>query len=270
LSRIETIAEGVTLYLGDCREIMDAWPPCFRVDAVVTSPPYNTLPQSAKASGLHAERKSGVNQWMEKAASGYADNRPEDEYQAWLNSILELCASRAMGLVWMNHKVRYREGEAIHPARMTTLPIYSEIIWNRGGSMALNCKRYAPSHEGIWAFGTPHYWDDRHNTMMSVWNVPQAIRDAGNNHPCPYPEAIVRPLIESSCPVGGTILDPFTGSGTTGVASVKSARKFVGIEMEQKWFDVACHRISKALEQQDLFIEKPKRATQLGLWDAAE
>src|SRR6188768_3200057 len=99
LHRVETIAEGIVLHLGDCLEILPTLP---KVDAVVTSPPYNTLPQSAKASGLHAERKSGVNQWMEKAVAGYADNRPEDEYQAWLNEILELCADRAKGLVWVN------------------------------------------------------------------------------------------------------------------------------------------------------------------------
>ena len=251
----EVVIGDCRLLLGDCLEVMASFPPCFRVDTVVTSPPYNTLPASSKASGLHAERKSGRNLWLEKAASGYADQRPEQEYQDWLNSILSECARISQGLVWVNHKVRYRDGEAIHPARMIPLPIYAEVIWNRGGSMALNCKRFAPSHEGIWAFGKPHYWDDSNNTMMSVWNIPQAQRDVGNDHPCPYPESIIKPLITSSCPPCGTVLDPFLGSGTTLVACAKTGRRGIGIEIDERFFDIACNRITDAYNRPDMFIE---------------
>ena len=59
-----------------------------------------------------------------------------------------------------------------------------------------------------------------------------------------------------------TIFDPFMGSGTTGVAAVKLGRRFIGIEIEPKYFDIACRRISEALKQPDLFIEKPKPAKQ--------
>ncbi len=254
MTRVEHLAEGVTLYLGDCREIL---PTLGEVDCVVTSPPYNTLPASSKSSGLHRG-----NEWIERAANGYADQKPEMEYQSWLNGILAQCIAITKGLIWVNHKVRYRDSAAIHPVRMIDLPIYSEIIWNRGGSMALNCKRFAPSHEGIWAFGTPHYWDDKNNILMSVWNIPQAQREPGNDHPCPYPNGIVRPIIESSSPPGGIILDPFAGSGTTGVCAVRLGRKFVGVEMESRYFAIACRRISEALRQPDFFIEKPKPVKQ--------
>lgn len=59
-------------------------------------------------------------------------------------------------------------------------------------------------------------------------------------------------------PDASTILDPFMGSGTTGVAAVKFGRKFIGIEIEPKYFDIACRRISEALKQPDMFVEKPK------------
>ena len=52
------------------------------------------------------------------------------------------------------------------------------------------------------------------------------------------------------------------GSGTTGVAAVKLGRRFIGIEIEEKYFTIACRRISEALKQPDLFIEKPKPAKQ--------
>ena len=59
-----------------------------------------------------------------------------------------------------------------------------------------------------------------------------------------------------------SILDPFMGSGTTGVAAVKLGRKFIGIEIEPKYFDIACRRINDALRQPDMFIERPKPARQ--------
>ena len=260
MSRVETIGNGVTLYLGDCREIL---PTLGKVDAVVTSPPYNTLPSSAKASGLHAERKGGGNQWLERAAAGYSDQMPEADYQSWLNDILQKCSDLSVGLIWVNHKIRYRDGEAIHPVRMITLPIYAEVIWNRKISMALNCRRFAPAHEGFWAFGSAGYWDDKNNALMSVWDIPPAQRDAGNDHPCPYPERLVRPIIESSAPLGGVVLDPFMGSGTTGVVCLKVGRSFVGIEKEEKYFDIACTRIEKSARQPDMLIQLEQRAEEI-------
>jgi DNA modification methylase len=59
-----------------------------------------------------------------------------------------------------------------------------------------------------------------------------------------------------------TILDPFMGSGTTGVAAVKLGRKFIGIEIEAAYFDIACRRIQAALDAPDLFIEPPNPAKQ--------
>jgi hypothetical protein len=64
---------------------------------------------------------------------------------------------------------------------------------------------------------------------------------------------------------GHTILDPFMGSGTTGVACVKLGRRFIGIEVEERYFTIACRRVEAATKQPDLFIEQPKPAKQLSL-----
>ncbi len=64
---------------------------------------------------------------------------------------------------------------------------------------------------------------------------------------------------------GHTILDPFMGSGTTGVACAKLGRKFIGIEIEPKYFDIACRRIEEAYRQPDMFVETPKKAEQLAM-----
>lgn len=79
-----------------------------------------------------------------------------------------------------------------------------------------------------------------------------------NGHPVPKPLGWMRWSVKLASLAGETILDPFMGSGTTGVAAVKLGRKFTGIEIEPKYFDIACRRISEALRQGDLFIEQPK------------
>jgi len=65
------------------------------------------------------------------------------------------------------------------------------------------------------------------------------------------------------------VLDPFMGSGTTGVAAVKLGRRFTGIELDAGYFDTARRRIEAALKEPDMFIEPPKPVKQDGLFDAA-
>ena len=85
-----------------------------------------------------------------------------------------------------------------------------------------------------------------------------------NGHPCPKPVGFMTKLI-ARVSLSGTICDPFMGSGTTGVAAVKLGRGFIGIEIEQRYFDISCRRIAAALKQPDLFIERLARAQPLEL-----
>ena len=245
--RKEVIGDA-TLYLGDCIEILPTLP---KVDAVITSPPYNQLGSRVPKDGSGMHKGNGFIASVNDV--GYADDRPEPEYQEWLRSVISACLDRSNGIVWVNHKVRYRDGIGIHPARFLPFDIYSEIVWDRGGSMALNCRRYAPSHEGVWGFGRPHFWNDAVNTRGSVWRI-APIREVGaDGHPCPFPQEIARRCLEASTPDDGIAADPFMGSGTTGVACMNLGRRFIGIEIEPKYFDIACERIENAQRQQRMF-----------------
>lgn len=81
-------------------------------------------------------------------------------------------------------------------------------------------------------------------------------------HPTTKPTGWMVRVVKLSAAPGETVLDPFMGSGTTGVACAKLGRKFIGIEIEPKYFDIACKRIDEAYKQGDFFVEKPKPATQ--------
>lgn len=92
-------------------------------------------------------------------------------------------------------------------------------------------------------------------------------RDRDGRHPTEKPIPLMQELLSDFTNPGETILDPFMGSGTTGVACARMGRKFIGIELDQKYFDVACERIAKAYAQGDMFVERPRKEKVVGLFD---
>jgi DNA modification methylase len=232
-----------TIIQGDCIEVMAGMPDNY-VDIVVTSPPYNQI-GSARGSRKGWSSSAGMykwKKWHERVREGraYDDDMPEDEYQAWLKDVVTECLRVSKGLVWVNHKVRYRGGVGIHPLSFLPFPFHSELIWSRNGSMALNCKRFAPSHELIYGFGTKHYWEDSMNKLCSVWKI-AAVPDDG--HPCTWPIVIPKRLIAASCPPGGIVHDPFMGVGKTAIAAIKTDRHYIGTDTSEKYCQIARERI---------------------------
>ena len=94
------------------------------------------------------------------------------------------------------------------------------------------------------------------------------VATEGKEHPTQKPLPLMQWCL-GFLPKASTILDPFMGSGTTGVAAVKLGRKFTGIEIDPGYFDIACRRIAAALKEPDLFVEPPKPAHQLSILDGA-
>lgn len=102
----------------------------------------------------------------------------------------------------------------------------------------------------------PHLW----NGMLR-----DSERGVERVHPTQKPVEVMLWCIRKVADSAKTILDPFCGSGTTGVAAVRLGRKFIGIEIEPKYFEIAVRRISEALRQPDFFVERPKPAKQEAL-----
>ena len=101
-------------------------------------------------------------------------------------------------------------------------------------------------------------WTSRDRALREFTKCPKG---QGAEHPTQKPVEVMKWCLEF-LPNAKTICDPFMGSGTTGVAAVKLGRKFIGIEIEPRYFDIACKRISDALKQPDMFVEPPKPAKQ--------
>lgn len=200
------------------------------VDIVVTSPPYNLKRKNKQTLSGMMKGRSTDQFILDGSYDGYNDDMPELEYQQWLRNVVTECLRVSKGLVWLNHKMRFVKGEGIHPLRFLPFPVWSEVIWNRRGSITLNARKFAPSHEYLFGFGRPDYWDDSANTMMTVWDITRGSANDDDDHPCPYPEALIRPLIVASCPVGGIVCDPFMGSGTTGRVAIMTNRQYLGCD----------------------------------------
>ena len=95
-------------------------------------------------------------------------------------------------------------------------------------------------------------YDGRMKSDNWVYNC---VNGYVGKHPCEKPTSLMSHIVGTSSKPMQTILDPFMGSGTTGVAAVQMGRRFIGIEREPKYFDIACKRIEQAQRQGDLFIE---------------
>ena len=102
-------------------------------------------------------------------------------------------------------------------------------------------------------------WTNRDN-VVRVIDAPRS--DVGREHPTQKPLAVMRWSVEKT---KGSVVDPFMGSGTTGVACAKLGRKFTGLEIDPGYFDIAVRRIEAALKEPDLFIAPPKKAEQIPL-----
>lgn len=249
MSRIETIAEGVTLYLGDCHEIM---PTLGKVDAVVTDPPYGKGERTNRKSNgrdVSGRLKSNAAGWAKDWPPVQGDDKPFDP-----SACLKYPKIVLFGANWFSSRLPDASQWIIWDKREQTGPDDNadcEMAWtNLGGPTRI--------HRQLW----------RGICRRGEENIASG---EGRVHPTQKPIELMAFCLDACrLPPKATVLDPYMGAGATGVAAVRRGLQFAGIEIEPIYFDTACQRIAAATKQQDMFIEKPKPAEQLGLLDAAE
>lgn len=226
--RVETIGDA-TLYHGDCREILPTLP---KVEAVITDPPY----------GINFKYDVG-----------------EDSETNFITSIREL--NDAIGLTQL--------ALLQYPEEMMRLvvPVLGApdecLIWCYNSNTARQSRiwgfwRCKPDFSNV-KQPAKNPTDARVNPMVAHYDWLSDIQQIKNvsaektGHPCQIPVKMVERVIQFM--EAQTILDPFMGSGTTGVACVNLQRKFIGIEISEKYFNMACKRIETAYQQVPLFGE---------------
>jgi DNA modification methylase len=117
-------------------------------------------------------------------------------------------------------------------------------------------------------YSTAHFelaWTNLNRNAQRFF-MSQVVAHTGmdKKHPSQKPVSLMKWCL-GLIPDSETILDPFMGSGTTGVACAKLGRKFIGIELEERYFDISCERIRKAYDQPDMFVDPPAKLKQEGM-----
>lgn len=244
--RVEHIGDA-TLYLGDCLEIL---PTLQKVDAVITDPPYGVSGQQNTKSET---RECGK----------------KNDYIGFVDSA-EYVATVAV------------------PAVTAALAIAKRGVVTPGNSCFTLYPRpssfgafYQPASVGLQPWGRadaqPILYYGKHPIggqaiPASKCSYQLVESPEVNGHPCPKPTRAMIGLVAAASLPGEIVLDPFMGSGTTGVACAQLGRKFIGIEIEPKYFDIACRRIEQAYAQGKLF--EPSRLQddyeQVTMFDARE
>lgn len=217
------------LILGDCREVL---PTLGKVDAaVVSDPPYGMKWDTNSARFSGGDRQSVARRGQGRSDWGVVvdDDKPFDP-AVWL-SFCEV-------ILWGSNHFAAR------------LPVGTSLVWVKRLDGAFGS--FLSDAEVAWQKGGHGVYCFRDMSMMA--------EAKHREHPTQKPVGLMQWCIERT--KAATILDPYMGSGTTGVACQRLGRKFIGIEIDPVHFATACRRVEQAMQQPDLFIETPKPAVQ--------
>ena len=249
----ELIAEAVTrpapsimkpwlgkIHVGDCVDLMGKMP-VGSIDVVVTSPPYNI--KNSTGNGL---KNGSGGKWPQAGLlKGYAahdDAMPHDQYVAGQRKCLKAMMRilREDGAIFYNHKWRIQSGLLQDRNDIVDgFPVRQIIIWQRSGGINFNPGYFLPTYEVIYLIAKQNFrLAPKANAQGDVWHIPQ---EANNPHPAPFPVELAQRCIEST--TGRVILDPFMGSGTTGIAAEAARRQWIGIDISEEYCKVARDRI---------------------------
>jgi site-specific DNA-methyltransferase (adenine-specific) len=215
--RKEVLADGVELWLGDCRDIL---PTLGKVDAVVTDPPY------------------GIG-W--KPRVNHQDQPWVDEIDFDIRAITVGRFNLVWGGQYFADKLPVSEGWLTWVKRPIDADFSSDF------------RSYATTELAWRDWGKARF-------ICHVWDGGMRAGSAENRtfcHPSQKPIEVMAWCVRQVPPDAQTILDPFMGSGTTGVACVQLGRKFIGIELDPGYFDIACKRISDELKRPRLDLGEP-------------
>lgn len=235
-----------TLYLADSREILPTLGP---VDFIFTDPPYGNSNQVGDLAAARHTRAGTA------ARAILNDGDEAHDLAKWLfataNEVLPAggaiccCCSggggrkptMALWSIWMDERI----------------PLKQIVIWDKG-PMGLGW-HYRRSYEVVLVGqrkGTARWFDSSHrveNIIRPSMGIKKRIPTSAD-HPTPKPPELAAHFIRLHTEAGHTVLDPFMGAGSTAVAALREGRKFIGIELDRRWFDLAVQRVEKEMSAQ--------------------
>lgn len=220
------IIGNAIMYHGNCFDVLPTLAR-YGVGCVVTDPPYGMSYHSGHATKtLWAAGMTIASDENASARDGALDIANE----------LWPCVPMLVFGTW----------KVARPVRTKTV-----LVWDKGGALGMGDLSipWKPDHEEIYVIGSGFVGSRDCGSVVRCPPV-QSMAKNGRQHPTEKPVRLMRELLRKT---PGAVLDPFMGSGSTGVAAVQMGRPFVGIEMHKEYFDIACQRIENAQRQESLF-----------------
>lgn len=227
------------LILGDCLEEMKKMPDK-SIDLVLTSPPYNL---------------GNIHHTGNKRFTTYNDDVEETEYQMWqlkiLNELFRIVKDD--GSCLYNHKNRIRGGIQITPYEwilMSDWEVKQELVWFNGSQNFHKIRFYPMTERIYWLAKSPKtilFNRINHHDLFN-WKGEGTKKEFKRAFPVVMVKDMLQCFVMSYEKRDATILDPFMGSGTTGVACKELGREFIGIEINKEYYDIAKKRIDNTME----------------------
>ncbi len=234
----------VTLHHGDCLDVMSTMPD-ESVDIVVTSPPYNMgLVPGGNGRGMYRPGASNKAGRFREGYGEHDDAMQQDDYDSWQRRVLAECWRVARLAVFYNHRPRVEHGVLRDPlGNDFGIPLRQRIIWNRGTGIDVNLRSFCTRGEYIFLFAKPDFKLASHSAsgMGDVWDL--GIETGVKDHPAPFPVSLPSRCIEATG--AQSVLDPFSGSGTTLRAASDYGIRGVGIELSEKYCSQAVRRLGQ-------------------------
>jgi site-specific DNA-methyltransferase (adenine-specific) len=228
--------DGITIYNADCRSVLAELEP-ESIGCVVTSPPYNfgTFTRDGR----------------KKQYDSHDDDMPPRVYRSWIGAVMfDLYRVTAAGAsVFWNHKGKYRDNRYESPYWITEISPFDfrqDIIWRYPASPDVAKNKFYPRLEYVFwlSKGSPQCFDERSAAQGNVWEI-NHCSDVSLDHPAPFPEPLAKRCITAT--PEGIVLDPFLGSGTTLRAAKDAGRQAIGIEISERYCEMAANRLRQGV-----------------------
>lgn len=246
MSRVEHLSDTCTVYLADCREIL---PSISNADLLLSDPPYKVT------SGGFGALEGGFSGWIKDSY----DNKGSIvecnlDWSDWLPLVAKSMRADSHAYIFSNDRNLPIAWRAAVDAGFS---FHRLLTWDK--KTALPNRWYIQNCEFVLFMRTGRAFQINDCGTMALQSIFQ--RDE-SSHPTEKPVSLAEIYIKNSTAPGMTVIDPFMGSCSFGVATINLGRKFIGIEKDQKWFDVACSRVEKAMRRPRLPFEEPVKAIQ--------